>query len=224
MSRRTVVILVSLVLAVLVLVLAGPPLYSRWQESRNPEPLALTSRPAAAAPSGPRAADGTWTVAAGSEAGYRVEEVLRGEDTTVVGRTSDVTGTVVVADGSLTQADVAVEAATIATGVGPRDGYLRDTLEVETFPTATFALTAPVALPELTGDPVSLEATGTLTIRDVSREVAVTLQAQRDGDGVRVSGSIPVTFTDFEIEAPSLGFVEVEDAGTVEMLLVLARG
>ena len=61
------------------------------------------------------------------------------------------------------------------------------------------------------------------TIRDVAREVTVSMQVQRSGDGVRVSGSIPVTVTDFEIEAPDLGFVQVEDAGTIEMLLVLAR-
>ena len=218
-----VVILVSVVVVALLAVLAGPPLYSRWQESRNPDPITLTSAPAEPPASGPFDPDGAWTVGAGSEAGYRVEEVLRGEDVTVVGRSKDVTGDVTIADGQLTTATVAVTTATIETGVGPRDSFLRDTLETSTFPDATFELGAPVALPELTGEPVAVEVTGTLTIRDVAREVIVSMQAQRSGDGVRVSGSIPVTFTDFEIEAPNLGFVQVEDAGTVEMLLVLAR-
>ena len=223
MSRRTVIILVSVVVAVLVAVLAGPPLYSRWQESRNPEPIALTSAPVEPPAAGPFEPDGTWTVTQGSEAGYRVEEVLRGEDVTVVGRSKDVTGEVVITEGELTAATVTVQAATIETGVGPRDSFLRDTLQTETFPTATFELGAPVALPELAGERVELEVVGTLTIRDVAREVTVSMQAQRSGDGVRVGGSIPVTFTDFEIEAPNLGFVQVEDAGTIEMLLVLAR-
>lgn len=224
MSRRVVIVLVSLVVAVLVVVLAGPPLYSRWQESRNPAPISLTSAPVAPPASGPFDAAGTWLVTDGSEAGYRVEEVLRGEDVTVVGRSPDVTGTVTVEDDSITAARVEVETTTIETGVGPRDSFLRDTLETDTFPTAVFELGAPVALPALTGAPAAVAATGTLTIRDVALEVTVSLEAQRAGDGVRVSGSIPVTFTDFEIEAPSLGFVQVEDEGTVEMLLVLTRG
>lgn len=219
-SRLVVVLVVVVALGVLA-VLAGPPLYSRWVESRNPDPITLTSAPDV--PSGELDPSGSWTVAPGSEAGYRVEEVLRGEDTTVVGRSSDVSGTLEVADGQLTAATVTVQTATIETGVGPRDNFLRDTLESQTFPTATFELGAPVAVPALTGEPVAAEATGRLTIRDVTRDVTVALQVQRTADGVRVSGTVPVTFTDFEIEAPSLGFVEVEDAGTIEMLLVLTR-
>lgn len=34
----------------------------------------------------------SWSVAAGSQAGYRVEEVLAGQDTVAVRRTDDVTG------------------------------------------------------------------------------------------------------------------------------------
>jgi hypothetical protein len=34
-----------------------------------------------------------------------------------------------------------------------------------------------------------------------------------------VSGSIPVTFSDYGVEAPSLGFVSVQDKGTVEFLV-----
>jgi hypothetical protein len=37
--------------------------------------------------------------------------------------------------------------------------------------------------------------------------------------GGQVSGSIPITFEDYGVEAPSLGFVEVEDQGFVEFLL-----
>ena len=36
--------------------------------------------------------DGTWTVGSGSAAGYRVEEVLLGQNTEAVGRTTAVTG------------------------------------------------------------------------------------------------------------------------------------
>nr|WP_245542796.1 hypothetical protein [Pseudoclavibacter soli] len=37
------------------------------------------------------------------------------------------------------------------------------------------------------------------------------------------AGSIPITFADFGVTAPSLGFVSVEDHGEVEFLLNLAQ-
>ncbi|MNW61252.1 hypothetical protein D3C74_392960 [compost metagenome] len=49
----------------------------------------------------------------------------------------------------------------------------------------------------------------------------MTLDAQTVGGGAQVSGSIPVTFSDYDVSAPNLGFVTVEDAGTVELLLEL---
>ena len=42
-------------------------------------------------------------------------------------------------------------------------------------------------------------------------------------DGVQVVGSVPITFSDFDVEAPSLGFVTVDDAGSVEFGLDLVR-
>jgi hypothetical protein len=51
----------------------------------------------------------------------------------------------------------------------------------------------------------------------------VELAVVRTPEGVDISGSIPVTFADYGIQAPSLGFVRVEDAGSVEFLLRLAK-
>jgi hypothetical protein len=53
----------------------------------------------------------------------------------------------------------------------------------------------------------------------VTKSVTVSLQAALSGDGVQVSGSVPVTFSDFGVDAPSFGFVQVEDSGTVEFLV-----
>ena len=59
-----------------------------------PPPLALpTGRPSA--PAGPL--NGTWAVAPGSVAGFRLAESAVGFSTDVVGRTSGVTGTIVIA-------------------------------------------------------------------------------------------------------------------------------
>ena len=199
-----------------VAVVVGPGLYADWANSNAEAAPTLE----ASATGGPvAAADGTWTVADGSFAGYRVEEVLRGEDVTVTGRTEDVTGSATVEDGSLTAAEIEVDMASIATDQPPRDSYFRDqAVQVRNFPTATFTLTEPADLGDGATD---VQLTGDLTIRDVTQQVTVDAQVAASGDTVQVVGSVPVTFADFGIEAPSLGFVTVEDTGAVEFDLRL---
>ncbi len=164
---------------------------------------------------------GAWTVGDGSTAGYRVDEVLNGTDVTVVGTTDQVTGTVTVEGDSVTAATIDVDVASIATDSGNRDGYFRDdAMEASTYPTATFVLTQPIdAGVPADGDVETVEATGDLTMHGVTQGVTVSLQAALSGDGVQISGSVPVTFSDYGVEAPSFGFVQVEDSGTVEFLV-----
>lgn len=220
-GRRVAVAVVALVVLATLAVLVGPRLYAWWGNRSTPPPLAVTTT-APAPTTGPLEVDGTWTLGPGTTAGYRVAEVLRGEDVTVVGRTEDVTGAVTVEDGRLTAVDATVQVATVVTGVGPRDSFMRDLLEAGTHPTATFRLGAPVALPDLE-EGGTVEVPGTLTLRGTEHPVTFTLDVVRDGTGLRAAGSAPVTFSDLGLEAPSLGFVEVEDAGTLELLLVLGR-
>ena len=169
----------------------------------------------------PAAASGDWSVGAGSSAGYRVDEVLNGTDVTVVGTTDQVSGTLTVDGTTLTAATIDVDVASIETDSGNRDQYFRNVaLETEQYPTATFVLTQPVeAAVPADGEVETVQATGDLTMHGVTQQVTVELQAALSGDGVQVSGSVPVTFSDFGVDAPSLGFVEVEDAGTVEFLV-----
>ncbi|MGY1733218.1 YceI family protein [Geodermatophilus sp. SYSU D01045] len=166
--------------------------------------------------------DGTWTVAAGCSAGYRVDEVLNGADVTVAGTTDRVTGSVVLQGGDTASAEVTVDVAGITTDRSQRDGYFRDSvMEVGTYPTATSTVRGPVDLPELSGTPVTVPVTGDLTLRGTTRQVWTDLSVVRTADGVEVSGAIPVVFADSGISAPDLGFVRVEDRGQVEFLLEL---
>ncbi|OUE24256.1 YceI family protein [Clavibacter michiganensis] len=164
---------------------------------------------------------GDWQIGAGSTAGYRVAEVLNGTDVTVVGKTEDVSGTITVDGSTLQAATVTVDVGTIATDQPPRDDYFRGTaMEVSKYPDATFTLTQPVdAAVPASGEVATVDATGELTMHGVTQTVTVPLQAALTADGVQVSGSIPVTFSDYGVEAPSLGFVSVEDKGTVEFLV-----
>lgn len=228
--RRFVIALIGLVGAT-VLVLGGTWLYVNVISGDAPDPFALdTSEPDA--PSDPDTAsgdtdlEGTWTVGAGSEAGYRVDEVLNGLDNTVVGRTEDVTGDIVVADGTATSGTVTVDMTTVTTDSDSRDSQFKGTIMNTTeFPTATFTLTEPVPLDGLAnaGGPVELTVRGELTLRDVTREVDADVKMRMSGDAVQAAGSIPITFADFEIDAPNLAFVRVEQDGLVEFLLSFSR-
>jgi polyisoprenoid-binding protein YceI len=219
--RRRLWWIVGGIVAVLALGLGlGPLLYAATQEDAAAAPT-VQAQPSEVelVPE----TDGTWTVAPGSSAGYRVDEVLNGADVTVAGTTDQVGGSVVIQGGDLATAEVTVDVARIATDSGQRDGYFRgNVMDVGTHPTATFAVRGPVDLPELTGTPVTVPVTGDLTLRGTTRQVQTDLAVVRTAEGVEVSGAIPVVFADFGITAPNLGFVRVEDRGQVEFLLRLA--
>ncbi|NYI77395.1 YceI family protein [Nocardioides panzhihuensis] len=203
-----------------VVAIFGPGWYAdRAEDAAADEP----SLSASAAPADEADSTGTWTVSDGSYAGYRLDEVLRGEDVTVTGRTEDVTGDVTVADGEVTEASIEVKVATIATDSENRDGYFRENaIEADQFPTATFELTEPAALEE---GATEVELVGDLTVHGETRPVTVDAEVGGDGaSALQVVGSVPVTFADFGIEAPNLGFVSVEDTGSIEFSLELVKG
>ena len=220
------------VVAAVGLIVGGPWFYAQFLANAPAEPLALTTpTPEASAtsqaPTPLKLSDleGTWLVGEGSQAGYRLGEVLSGQPVTVVGRTEVVGGTVVVQAGALMVADIVVDTATIVTDESARDAYFRRALNTTDFPQATFSLTARVDLSAVIGStgPVTLEAPGSLTFHGATQAVTATLQVQRSATGVEVAGTIPVVLADFGLEPPDLGFVTVEPTGTVEMLLALTR-
>ncbi|HEY9366621.1 MAG TPA: YceI family protein [Agromyces sp.] len=233
MQKQTKIITASIIAGVLVLgataAIAGPIVYRDLIVGEADAAPSVTTAPSATAEAGTEASDltGEWTVADGSFAGYRVDEVLNGTDVTVTGRTADVTGSFTVDGLSLTAATIEVDVASIATDSGNRDEYFRSSaLRTGEFPTATFVLTEPITadVAPVVGEAQTVEATGELTLAGVTRPVTVDLDAVWNGSDGQVAGSIPITFADFGVEAPNLGFVSVEPDGFVEFSLVLARG
>ncbi len=220
-GRRTWWIVGGVVAVVAAGAVGGPLVYAATEEDAPPAPT-VQAQPSDV----PLVAetDGTWTVVPGSSAGYRVHEVLNGADVTVAGTTDQVTGSVVIAEGDLADGEVTVDVASIATDQSRRDAYFRDNvMDVAANPTATFDVTEPADLPELSGTPVTVPVAGELTLAGATRPVQVDLSVVRTAEGVDVSGSIPVTFGDYGIDAPSLGFVRVDDQGAVEFLLHLTQ-
>ena len=233
MQQRTAVITAAIIAGVVLLggaaAIAGPVVYRDLIVGEAEAVPTVTADPGAtneaAVAIDPSELSGEWAATDGSFAGYRVDEVLNGTDVTVVGRTEDVTGSFTVEGLTLTAAEITVDVASIETDSSSRDAYFRDSaLRVSEHPTATFTLTGPVAAASTpaVGEVQSLTATGDLTIAGVTRPVTVELEAVLgDGSG-QVAGSIPITFADFGVEAPNLGFVSVEPDGFVEFSLVIA--
>jgi len=215
--------LIAGVVVVLLVVVGGPFVYFHFIEGPAPAPFKLSKpkQAAAAAPLG-----GTWTVASGSQAGYRVSENLFGQSHTAVGRTTAVTGQLVATSTQVTNTSVTVQMTKVTSDSGERDnqfqGRIMDTAD---FPTATFTLTSPISLGTVpaAGSTVSETASGTLQLHGTTRSVRVPITAVQDGTTIQVKGSIPVTFSDYNIDNPSGGPASVGDSGTVEFLLTFRK-
>ena len=184
------------------------------------------------------AIDGTWSVDTsvgtfddftGTWAGYRVEEELASIGTnTAVGRTPNVSGSMTVEGDQVTAVDVEVDLTTLRSDSGNRDGALRSRgLESDQFPTATFSLTEPIALPAGAGDGerVTAQATGDLMIHGVTQPVTLTVEAELSGGAAAVVGQAPVALADFDIDPPT-GFsvLSIRDQGTFEFQLFFSQG
>jgi polyisoprenoid-binding protein YceI len=187
----------------------------------TPAPLVLPTG-GSSAPAGPL--DGSWGVTAGSLAGFRVQETALGFSNDTVGRTSAVTGAVVVSGGRLTSAAVRVDLTAVKVGGKPQPQFAKS-LGTQRYPVATFTLDHPVALSPafVSGATIRVTATGLLELNGVSRQVSFTVSGRRDGTALQVAGSIPVTFSTWDIKGPSgygmLG--SLANHGVAEFLLIL---
>ena len=218
--------LVGVVVVAVAGILGGPYLYIHVFDNNEAAPLAISDTGSTASSAVP--VDGTWKVGSGSRAGYRVHETLVGQSTTAVGRTSKVTGTATISSTRLTSATFTVDMASVASDKSQRDERFRGSSVMDTarYPNGTFTLTQPVALGTIpaAGRKVTVHATGNLSLHGVTRSVSFGVTAVREGDAIQVQGSIPVTFSDFNVTAPDLGgFVTVDAGGQVEFLLDLTR-
>lgn len=209
---------------VLVLVVGLPWLYVSVISGDEPEPLSLSSPAARADPDAP--VEGAWTVASGSVVGYRVEEILFGQNNTAVGRTNDIEGEIRVDGTSVTAGKVTVDMTTVRSDQDRRDNQFHGRImETSRFPTATFEFTDPVDVGSVPENGVQVDETvaGELTLHGVTNTVQVDVEGRRSGSQIQVRGAIPIVFADYGIEDPSFGPAETEDNGLLEFALVFER-
>jgi polyisoprenoid-binding protein YceI len=203
----------------------------------SPQKLTLSSP--TATPSGSAAASaspaaGTWNVASDSQAGYRVREQLASLPAPgdAVGRTSSIHGTVTIggsgSSASVSAASITVDVNTLTSDRSMRDARLHTMgLESDRYPTATFVLATPIALPAdaANGQAINVSATGQLTLHGVTRTVIIPIQARLSGSQIELAGSLTFPFSEFGMTPPSIGgFVSVQDNATMEFDLKLTQG
>jgi polyisoprenoid-binding protein YceI len=241
--RRPLTWIIAIPVVLALAVTVGPWVYINFIKEDAPPQLSFADIPSAtttpsggdmsAAPtttsgasSDPASLDGVWQVTSGSQVGYRVTEVLFGQDTEGVGRTSDVTGSLQLQGTTVTAATFEVDMTTFNSDESRRDSQFNGRImSVQTYPTSTFTLTSPIELTSIPDNLVEINtvASGTLTLRGTTKPVTIDLVARRNGDKIEVTGSLDITFADWGIPNPSNGAVTTQDHGKLEILLVFDR-
>ncbi|MDQ4149321.1 MAG: YceI family protein [Actinomycetota bacterium] len=228
MGRRSA--LTAVLIALPILAFVG--VYLAFFTPDAPPPVTLNDPPQATAGS---VGDptGFWTVASGSEAGYRVREKLvrLPAPSDAVGKTSAVTGQLFVdrQEGRLVAREVFVEVdmTQLRSDETRRDRALRERgLETDRYPVASFTAAGPIPIPEeaLGGSTVRLELPGELTLHGVTRPVTIPVEARFSGGRAHVVGSMMIAMSDFDITPPNVAnIVTVEPEGTLEFNLMLTK-
>lgn len=220
--------LLSAVAALLLVVIAFAATYLTLFGGSSLAPLAL-AQPTAGTPGPSLAASqlpGSWTVASGSVAGYRVREQLAfvSAPGDAVGRTTAVSGSVTLTGTPtalvVSTATFTVDVSKLTSDDSRRDDHLR-TLGIQTdqYPTTNLVLTSPIALPATATDGTAFKvsATGKLTIHGTTKMETIPITARVSGSVVELVGSITFPFEQFGMSPPSVfGFVSVVDSATME--------
>jgi len=201
----------------------------------SPSPSA--SAAATASASATTGGSGTWTIATGSIAGYRVHEQFAGQSASheAVARTSAVSGSVSISQvGStytMTSAKITVQLSSLASvdsvagfNVTNRDRIVQQALDTGSFPTAVFEARA-VTLPAsaAAGQTVTISVPGQLTLHGQTKAVTATLQLRVGGAKAQIAGTIKTTMDDFGVSRPTAPFVTVQPGVTIEVALTLDR-
>jgi polyisoprenoid-binding protein YceI len=226
------------VLAVVVLVLIGVGVWYFVIRDDSVEKAEVGCDPSPCEASPTDSIDGTWAVVAdGSETTLAITETIGGvADHEVEGHTA-VEGTVEVADSSVTEATFTADMTTLEFTDAPpgfdvanRARAMEGTgLETDRFPEATFTLTAPIELGDdvTSGEVVTAEATGDLTLHGQTQSITFGLDVVADGDTFRVTPSefVPIALDDYSVTIDAPGFVaDIAQEGSFDFELVLQKG
>jgi polyisoprenoid-binding protein YceI len=155
----------------------------------------------------------------------KVEFVMRDNRGGFTGTTDKVEGTVTVrkGDGDAFEAavDAKIDARTLVTGSGQRDGQMRrDFLQTDRHPFITFRGTVIANQMALRG---SARMRGVLTIKDVTRDVDMPFDVTVSADEYRAAGEVVLKLSDYGIPIPRFLIFRAEDPVTVKLQIRVHR-
>jgi polyisoprenoid-binding protein YceI len=195
----------------------------------------LTSAPAllalprdtsiASGAAGQAGVDGTWNAGPGSVVGWRAQQVVLGQQSTLTGRTGKVWGSLTISGGSVSQGSFTVDMAALTGGLSKTTQS--SVFDVKAYPAGSLVLTSPIALGTVPADGTveHFPATGTLTLHGVSHAVDFTASVERIGSSIYVLSDISLPFADWNISIQGVPWLaDVQSPGTVEVLLDLTQG
>lgn len=165
-----------------------------------------------------------------SEARFQLNEVLRGEPKTVIGKTNQVAGQIAInpKDIGATQiGKIQINARTLATDEDRRNRAIRNfILQTDSFEMISFE---PISISGLSGggtvgQPYSFDIAGNLTIRDVTKPVVFKAQVQAESDKKLVgNASTVIKRADYNLNIPNVPFVaNVSEDVALELSFVAA--
>jgi polyisoprenoid-binding protein YceI len=239
--RTRVLLVVGAIVAVVALAGGAGYVYYFSGLRSAPAQLGLSATPTAvtspsATPTATGSLTGTWTVASGSLAGYRIKELFVGQASKheAVARTSTITGGLTASGdssgylvSSLTfTADLtSLHSVDSVAGrdVTQRDGVVSRQLAIQQFPTATFTAISASVPGGVTTQPVDVTVAGKLTIHGVTKDVTVKAKAQLVGGKAEIAGSTSIAMTDYGVSPPFAPFVTVDATLLIEFDIFLTR-
>jgi polyisoprenoid-binding protein YceI len=168
--------------------------------------------------------DGVWRAGSRSIVGWRAQQVLVGQNSTLTGRTGKVWGSITVAGGTVSGGSFSVDMAALTGNESPTTQ--RTVFDVSADPTATLVLTSPIALGTVPAGTVRrYAATGTLALHGVTRAVDFTVSAELAGASIDLLADITLPFGEWNISVQGVPFLaDIQSPAVVEVLLDLTQG
>ncbi|MEK3913202.1 YceI family protein [Paenibacillus sp. FSL H7-0331] len=171
----------------------------------------------------PAKLDGLWTIQPASKVYLSVttsKETVNIEGASVKG-----TWVINTAEPNLMKAEGIVDTTVLQSGNPQRDNHVKgnDSLNTAKFPEAKFTVKSFDNFPKewKEGSKVSFTMTGTLTIKDIAKDVTFTSEALYSQGALNVEGSTVVTFADYGMKNPHTVLLEAQNNVTVQLRLVL---
>lgn len=203
-----------------VILLAGLFLFSGSIIGPAPAPLQLPPLSPATTSASTASPDGIWVAGDGSVVGFRVPESFLVQSGTIVGRTSAVTGSLVISHNQIASGSFQVDLSRITIGGKPNTSFFQ-LLETSKYPDATLTLTQPIVFPSppTHGQTTSSQATVSLSMHGITHTVTFLVMARSNGSVLEAIGSAPVFASDWRIKSP----FAVHNNAVIEFLVALRR-